>query len=248
RMPGFGLANVGHLVESFAALDKLPGVPQVTFKEKLPKIKAAARHLTGSEAFGCIKCHTFAGHKAEGVQGIDMLKMPVRLKRDWFHAYIADPQKVRPGTRMPTGFLSGKSVLPGVLDGTALTQTEAMWLYLKDGSSAQPPVGLGKNPIPLVPVAGAILYRNFIAGAGTRAIAVGYPEKAHLAFDANDLRIALLWQGAFIDAGRHWTDRGDGFQGPLGDNILRLHAGAPFAVLARPQDAWPAGPSKALGW
>src|SRR5262249_22349937 len=104
------------------------------------------------------------------------------------------------------------------------------------------------NPIPLVPAAGAILYRNFIAGAGTRAIAVGYPEKAHLAFDANDLRIALLWQGAFIDAGRHWTDRGGGFQGPLGDNILRLHAGAPFAVLARPQDAWPAGPSKALGW
>jgi hypothetical protein len=99
-----------------------------------------------------------------------------------------------------------------------------------------------------VPTSGAILYRNFIAGAGTRAIAVGYPERAHLAFDANDLRIALLWQGAFIDAGLHWSDRGAGFQGPLGDNVLRLHPGAPFAVLAKPDSPWPAGSSRSQGW
>ena len=79
----------------------------------------------------------------------------------------------------------------------------------------------------------AIIYRNFIEGAGPRAIGVGYPEKANLAFDANDLRLALIWQGAFIDAARHWTDRGDGFQPPLGDNVLHLPAGVAFAVLAK---------------
>ncbi|MFN3484700.1 MAG: hypothetical protein ACK44W_04365, partial [Planctomycetota bacterium] len=56
----------------------------------------------------------------------------------------------------------------------------------------------------------AIIYRNFIQGAGPRAIAVGYPEHAHLAFDANHMRLALLWRGDFIDASKHWVDRGPG--------------------------------------
>ena len=76
-----------------------------------------------------------------------------------------------------------------------------------------------------------VIYRNFIQGAGPRAIGVGYPEKANLAFDANDLRIALIWQGGFMDASRHWTGRGEGFQPPMGDNVVALPAGAPFATL-----------------
>lgn len=59
-----------------------------------------------------------------------------------------------------------------------------------------------------------IIYRNFIEGAGARAIGVGYPEKVNLAFDANSLRVAMIWQGAFIDAARHWRDRGVGYQPP----------------------------------
>ena len=47
----------------------------------------------------------------------------------------------------------------------------------------------------------------------------------NLAFDANELRLAMIWQGGFIDAARHWTDRGAGFEGPLGDNVLQLPAG-----------------------
>jgi hypothetical protein len=99
-----------------------------------------------------------------------------------------------------------------------------------------------------VPTTGAILYRNFIEGAGNRAIAVGYPEKAHLAFDANEMRLALLWQGAFLDAARHWTDRGAGAEGPLGDNILRLHGGAAFAALPKPDAPWPSATPKELGY
>src|SRR5262249_29874657 len=151
------------------------------FKVTLGKAKAQARYLVGAQALGCIKCHTFAGQKAEGVQGIDMLKLTQRLKRDWFHAYVNDPQRIRPGTRMPASYVEGKSVLPEVLDGTALTQIEAMWLYLKDGNKARVPLGVGRAFIPLIPTKSAIIYRNFIQGAGPRAIAVGYPEKVHLA-------------------------------------------------------------------
>lgn len=248
QMPGFGAANVGHLVAALAALDKVPVTPPVAFEESLPKVKATGRHLVGAQGFGCIKCHTFAGHKAEGVQGMDMLLLPQRLQRDWFQAYVADPQRFRPGTRMPAAFFQGQSMLPNILGGKAATQLEAVWLYLRDGAKAQLPVGLLKKSMPLVPTTGAIVYRNFIQGAGTRAIAVGYPEKASLAFDANELRLALLWQGAFLDVARHWDGRGEGFEGPLGDNVLHLPAGVPFAVLDSPEQAWPAAPAKAQGY
>lgn len=247
RMPGFGAANVGPLVEAFAALDRLPPTPPVAFGLTPPQVKATGRKLVGDEAFSCIKCHTFAGHKAEGVQGMDMTLLTQRLRRDWFHAYVNDPQRIRPGTRMPSGFDKGRSLLPKVLDGSAAAQIEAMWQYLADGTSARLPAGLRKQSMPLVPDKTAIIYRNFIEGAGTRAIAVGYPEKAHLAFDANDLRLALLWQGAFLDAARHWTDRGGGFEGPLGDNILHLPAGPAFAVLETADAVWPKASAKSLG-
>jgi hypothetical protein len=248
RMPGFGGAVPAALVEAAKGLDKLPKVAEVKFAEPIGKVKSQARHLSGGTAFGCIKCHTFNGKKAEGVQGIDMTLMPKRLEREWFHAYVSNPQAIRPGTRMPASFILGKSVLPDVLDGTALQQVEAMWVYLKDGSSAQAPPGMGGKYIALVPTTSAIIYRNFIEGAGTRGIAVGYPEKAHLAFDANGLRIAMLWQGDFMNAGRHWTDRGSGFEPPAGDNLLRLHAGAPFAKLPSAEAKWPTEEARALGW
>jgi mono/diheme cytochrome c family protein len=249
-MPGFGQANAGHLVELFAALDKgkLPAIPPVTFAVNDVKVKAAGRHMVSGQAFACTKCHTFAGIKAEGVQGIDMTLMTKRVQRDWFHAYLIDPQKVRPGTRMPTAWPDGKSVLPNILDGKAVTQIEAIWVYLAQGRGAQVPPGLGPKSIPLLPIGEAIIYRNFIQGAGTRAIGVGYPEKISIAFDANDLRLAMIWQGAFIDAAKHWTDRGSGFEGPLGDNIIHLPEGNSFAVLESENTEWPKTKAREAGY
>src|SRR5438477_4748181 len=193
RMPGFGLANVGAIIEAFAAIDKPIKLDAVSFTEPMTRVKSVGRHLSGNQAFGCAKCHTFNGIKAEGVQGIDMTLMPKRLQHDWFRAYVANPQSFRPGTRMPASFVDGKSQLAGVFDGTANTQVEAIWLYLEEGPKARPPVGMGPKSIPLVPTGTAIIYRNFISGAGSRAIAVGYPERTHLAFDANEMRLAMLW-------------------------------------------------------
>lgn len=85
-----------------------------------------------------------------------------------------------------------------------------------------------------------VLYRNFIAGAGNRAIAVGYPGGINLAWSAEAMNLSLFWRGAFMDAARHWTDRGGGNQPPLGYDIVRPDAdGVPFAVLATPEAQWP---------
>ncbi len=248
HMPRFGEANLPGLAEAFDALDKVDPVAKVTFKESLSRVKVEARKMVGAQSLGCVKCHTFAGHKAEGVQGIDMLLMTRRLKHDWYYRYLLDPQKLRPGTRMPTAWTNGTSVLDDVLGGSTPEQIDAIWVYLQDGGKAALPRGLNKHYIPLIPDKEAIIYRNFLEGSGSCAIGVGYPEKANLAFDANELRLALIWQGPFIDAARHWTDRGVGYEPPLGDNPLRLPRGVAFAILAKDNDAWPTKSAKELGY
>ncbi len=256
RMPGFGAENANRLAKALEAVDTIAPVAKVTFTQSLARVKAQARRIVGAappdlggaDSLGCIKCHTFNGHKAEGVQGIDMTLMPKRLRRDWFHRYVVDPQKFRPGTRMPSSWPVGQSFLPDTLGGDTHKQIEAIWVYLSDGPRAQLPLGMKKQFLALIPQKEAILYRNFLEGAGARAIGVGYPEKAHLAFDANDLRLALIWQGAFLDATRHWTDRGAGFEPPLGDNIVHLPAGVAFAVLGKDNDPWPNKSGRELGY
>ena len=202
------------------------------------EIDEQARGLVGSKSLGCIKCHSFAGEKGQSLGVIDMTRMPKRLRHDWFLAYVANPQQFRPGTRMPASWPEGKTFYPGVLDGTAAGQIEAVWRYLA-GTKPRPPVGSGTNPIELVPVDRPIIYRNFIEGAGPRAIGVGYPEKVNLAWDADRLRLALVWRGAFIDAGKHWTGRGQGFQTPLGDGVFSPDAASAIAVLASLESPWP---------
>src|SRR5262249_25521297 len=160
-----------------AALDKAEPVAAVTFKESAGRVKAEARHLVSGLALGCVKCHTFAGIKAEGVQGIDLTLMTQRVKHGWFPRYVARPQKFRPGPRKPAAWFNGQSPLPEYLGGTADGQIEGIWLYLSDGTKAQRPPGTGKHFVPLIPDKTAIIYRNFLQGAGPRAIGVGYPEK-----------------------------------------------------------------------
>ncbi len=248
RMPRFGGDNGAPLVAALTAVDRVEPVPVPTFDETPRKVKSDGRFLVGGMALGCVKCHTFKGVEAEGIQAIDMTQMTRRLRHDWFHRYVINPPAFRPGTRMPTGWPEGKSLLPKVLGGDTARQVEAVWQFLSDGAAASTPYGLGREPMPLFAVNEAVIYRNFIQGSGPRAIGVGYPEKANLAFDANDCRVALIWQGGFMDASRHWVGRGEGYQPPMGDNVLSLPAGAPFASLSSLDNPWPMQPSRALGY
>ena len=248
RMPRYGLQNVGELVALFEQADPLGPVtvPPIDVPER--RLKAIGRELIGDRVFGCVKCHNFGGVQATGIQSIDLTKMTRRLRHDWFHRYLLNPQAYRPGTRMPAAWPRGVSTVRDVLDGDAVAQIEAVWQYLRDGRSAGIPYGLSREMIELVPEDTAIIYRGFIEGAGPRAIAVGYPEKANLAFDAKNMRLALIWQGQFIDASMHWTGRGSGFQRPLGDAVLALPDEPAFARLANEQASWPATSATESGY
>ena len=95
------------LVALFANADPAEAAPKIALDMAPAKVKSEARNLVGAGALACIKCHTFSGKKAEGVQGIDMTLMSKRLQRDWFQRYLMDPQQIRPGTRMPASWPDG---------------------------------------------------------------------------------------------------------------------------------------------
>ena len=249
KMPKFGGNNVGPLVEAFAAVDlKLDPLPLVEFPEPEYRIKAAGRHLVGGQALSCIKCHDFGPHPSVGIRAMNLTTMHQRLRPEWVDRYLRDPQLYRPGTRMPAPWPFGKATIRDVLNADVDLQIAAVRLYLADGAKAAVPVGLVREPMELKPVEEPILYRNFIEGSGSRAIGVGFPERVNLAWDANDMRLALIWHGAFIDASRHWTGRGEGYQAPLGDHFVVLAPNAPLAKLASPNDPWPTGMARENGF
>lgn len=249
KMPKFGGNNVGHLVEAFAAVDlKLDPLPAVQFPVPEYRVKADGRHLVGGQALSCIKCHDFGPHPSTGVRAVSLTTMHQRLRPEWVDRYLRDPQIYRPGTRMPAPWPFGMATLPDILNGDVNTQIAAVRLYLADGGKAAVPVGLVREPMELKPIEEPILYRNFIEGGGSRAIGVGYPEKVNLAWDANDMRLAMIWHGAFIDASRHWTGRGAGFEAPLGDHLIALAPHQPLAKLASSNDPWPTGLARENGY
>ena len=103
--------------------------------------------------------------------------------------------------------------------------------------------------IPLYPLAGeAMIYRNFIANVGTaRGIGVGFSEGIHYAYDAQNGRVAMIWKGGFIDAKRHWTGRGQGYQPPSESFIEIDTLGAIIADLEAVGQDWPAADYVANG-
>ncbi len=117
---------------------------------------------------------------------------------------------------------------------TWLTRTERQ---TRDAARQEPAKGL-----PLVVKDEAVIYRNFIEGMGARGIAVGYPGGVNAGFDAELCSVLLVWRGAFMDAQRHWTDRGSGYQPPLGYGVVALPRNVPLAVLASAEAAWPTMP------
>ena len=239
RMPKFGSDHAGVLIPRLVEADRQPPADIVTISEPEHRIKADARLMVGDQSLSCIKCHIFDAFAATGIQSLDLTTMTRRLRHDWFHRYMFDPQKYRPGTRMPAAWPRGRSVVPHILGGDSAVQIEAIWMYLSDGKQAKVPSGLQREAIELTPTDRPIVYRNFIEGLSPRGIAVGFPEKAHFAWDAEHMTPRLIWHGAFIDASLHWSGRGAGNQSPLGDHIMTLPSGPPLAVLSSLDQPWP---------
>lgn len=247
NMPGFGKGNLDELAKALIRKDQRAEAEIIRPEEPEEQTKSAGRLLAGNKGLACIKCHT-AGGQGSGIRAIDMQLMTKRLREDWFHRYLMTPTAYRPGTRMPSSFPEGVSVVPDLYDGNPSQQLNALWAYLSDGSEARLPIGAEAKLIELFDAQQPVIYRNFLEGLSPRGIGVGFPDGLNLAWDANAMTLAQIWKGAFVDASKHWTGRGQGNQSPLGDQTLPLESSVPVALLDSIDAAWPSESARALGY
>ena len=118
RMPKFGAANTEALAGWFKELDTLPpaAFTRVTRADKPHEV---GRELAGSKAFNCVACHTFREKSAAPIRALDLMSLTERLEENWFHHYLANPQRFSPLTIMPGFWPDGKSPLPEIQIGRA---------------------------------------------------------------------------------------------------------------------------------
>src|SRR5207249_3684526 len=83
------------------------------------------RFIVGKKGLGCISCHDIAGRPNTGTRGPDLANMKERVRYDWYKRWLDDPQRMQPGTRMPTVFPNGSSALKELLGGSGEAQSDA---------------------------------------------------------------------------------------------------------------------------
>ena len=228
RMPQFGKDNVGHLIEMFQSLDELPNVdfPDLPNGDPKKEFRDAGMQLVGRDGLNCIACHTFQLKPALTMPAVDLTEMHERLQPDWFYHFLSNPGRFHRGTVMPNFWPGGRSSRQDILEGDSHRQITSIWEWLKDGRQARTPRGLIREPIELL--AGtdeAVMLRRSYPGVGKRGIGVGYSGLVNLVFDAEQMRVAMLWQGKFADPSGVWRSQGHGSVRPLARQQTKFHPG-----------------------
>lgn len=142
RMPQFGKDHVGHLPVALAALEGNESDDAVHRTQATPAKIQAGRLMIGKTGFGCASCHDIAGQAGGGTRGPDLATTTSRVRYDWYRRWLESAQRMDPGTKMPTVFPDGRSLLDNVLDGNPDAQADAMWAYLSLGPKLPLPVGV----------------------------------------------------------------------------------------------------------
>jgi cbb3-type cytochrome oxidase cytochrome c subunit len=246
RMPVFGRGNVSALPELFGQADagKVPAHKPFA----APTLAADGRKIVGKNMLACINCHAWNEHRLPGAEGLDLARVPQRLQADWFHAFMLEPQKLKPRTRMPAAWPEGKSPFPKMQAGDTHKQIDGIWAYLSQGERGGAPAGLSLTQAHLlVPGDEPIVFRTFVDQVGALAILVGFRQRSHIAFDANRVRMVLAWSGDFISPDGAWEGRGGNYAKIPSKDIVKFPEGPPLAVLGSNTDAWPGDVPKPKG-
>ncbi|MGH7854615.1 MAG: c-type cytochrome [Candidatus Binatia bacterium] len=139
RMPTFGLSDdhTNQLVSYFNGLSKVD-IPYAYIDDRKipPEHIDAAKVLVSKDYFNCFSCHVQGGRTPEGPKegwAPDLAMARQRLNPNWIIKWIKDPQKIQPGTKMPSFYPGGPD---DVLGGKEDLQIQALRDYL---------VTLGRN-------------------------------------------------------------------------------------------------------
>ncbi len=105
---------------------KLSSAERKTFLE-------AGKNLMSADYFECWSCHQKGEKKPEGpIEGwaADLEISSRRLRPDWIVQWLQDPQKLMPGTKMPTYFEGPDSGPDEILSGNETKQVYAIVEYI----------------------------------------------------------------------------------------------------------------------
>ena len=246
RMPTYGSANVSHLAAHFTAADPPVGADaQPAYSEEAVE---AGKAIVGTSGASCVNCHTLGDQKSLGVPAVNLASMHGRVRPSWFRAYLADPQRFRPGTRMPAFWPPDQRVYPDIAGGDRAKQIDGVWTYLSLGGSMPLPKGLATAPgeYDLEPDARTIVFGTFMDGIGARCHAIGFPERVSAVYDAGGLKLAKAWKGKFMNAEGTWRGRAGQLSMPAGSSILTVATGPVVAVLPAPDAPWPSSGDSGL--
>lgn len=214
RMPALGAARARDYATWFAAADGAPPVDaEPVFR---PELAERGRQVAGVGGRNCVTCHPVHGEPALGPQGMDLALQHRRLRPAWLREWLAAPQRLRPGTRMPPAWPHGGDEARAEIDAVLA------WLSLGDVAPLPPGVGGPAAGLLLVPRDRPRLHGAFLAGVSARCLCVGTPERTHLAWDLATPRLAWLWRGAFVDAAGSWSGRGGRLLRPAGEDHVVL--------------------------
>lgn len=239
RMPVFPQDKVAALPALLAKADDARDRKADDVFGQVSGLAAAGRELMD---VGCVQCHPFNGERLPGVIGIDLATVRGRIRPDWLRQFLLNPTELKSRTRMPTFFPNGKTATPSILEGRVDRQLAAMWAYLSDIEQQPLPQKLldGRlHDFEIIPETQPVVLRTFMRKAGPQAIAVGFPIRVHYAFDAEQLRLAQIWRGRFLDAHGTWYDRFTPPADPLGSNPVDLPDGSFVARFSQHDAAWP---------
>lgn len=230
RMPDFGAEHAELLASLLEEIDVTPDIAPTPRDGQEDQVGRGiwGRELVGTGGLACIACHDLSGQRSLGIRAVDLALAPERLRPEWFRDFLLDPVAYRPNTRMPAFWPEGKAVHP-LIGRDTQRQIDSIWAYLNEIEQSRLPEGMEeKGSFELKPDDAPIVFRTFMKEAGFRAIAVGFPQKIHAAFDAGEARWAILWRGAFLDAEGTWSDRFSPLAEPLGTDVVRFPTGTGF--------------------
>jgi mono/diheme cytochrome c family protein len=107
------------------------------------ELAEAGRKLAGRNGgFSCNQCHGVGAAKAHAAfeaPAPNFAYVTARLRDEFYHRWVRNPQRVEPGTRMPAfADADGKTAIKDPFDGDAAQQYEAIRHYLLQGEAIQP--------------------------------------------------------------------------------------------------------------
>ena len=240
RMPRFKGSRIDELLALLGESDELDVLPPLIMPEP-NQVKRLGRDLVGSDGLSCITCHTYQGKQTGTMGAMDLNLLGQRVTRDWFFHYMRNPSAVSPQTVMPSFWAGGSSAQVEILDGNPDQQIEALWQYLSEGYGMGAPRGVRRDPMRLVATpTEAVMLRRSYREIGKRGIGVGYPGNVNLVYNAEQLCLAMVWAGEFVDPAGVWMSQGHGTARPLAREQIRFAQAPDVMSLEDIRGEWPA--------